>query len=361
MHVAHVVSSLEIGGQERVMLDLARAMSARGHRVTIVSLAHGGALRHELGAIPVVSVGRRPGLDPKTAVRVYRILRELRADVVHTHNPAALTYAGPAARLAGVRRLVHTKHGANPVSGTVGLLARRALARTCDAFVAVSEQTAEVARRIDFVPANLLRVIANGIDVDAYERDEAARARVRAALGIAPEACVIGTVGRLAPEKNQRMLVDAAAPLLGPHTHLVVVGDGPEREALVRAIAPRMRRYVHLTGARSDVPALLSAFDLFALSSTTEGLPLVVPEAMAARLPVVSTAVGGIPGVVRDGETGRLVPAGDRAAMSSALREIVRDVERRRAWGGAAHEDAKARFDLKRVADAYEALYRAVD
>ena len=107
MHVAHVVSSLEIGGQERVMLDLARAMSARGHRVTVVSLAHGGALRRELGAIPVVSVGRRPGLDPMTAVRVYRILRELGADVVHTHNPAALTYAGLAARRLSTFHFLH--------------------------------------------------------------------------------------------------------------------------------------------------------------------------------------------------------------------------------------------------------------
>lgn len=359
MHVAHVVSSLEIGGQERVMLDLARAMSARGHRVTVVSLEHGGALRRELGAIQAVSVGRRPGLDPKTAVRVYRILRELGADVVHTHNPVALTYAGPVARLAGVRRLVHTKHGANPVSGAAGLLARRTLARACHAFVAVSEQTAEVARRVELVPERLLRVIANGIDVEVYERDDAARARIRGTLEIAADVCVIGTVGRLAPEKNQRMLLAAAAPLLGPSVHLVVVGDGPEREAFERAIAPSVRAYVHLTGARSDVPALLSAFDLFALSSTTEGLPLVVPEAMAARLPVVSTAVGGLPGVIRDGETGRLVPSGDGAAMSRALREIVSDVERRGAWGEAAHADAKARFDLERVADAYEALYRA--
>ena len=341
------------------MLDLARGLASRGHRVTVISLAEGGALRGAFAPITVETVARRrDGIDPTLVVRLAARLAALSVDVVHTHNPLALSYGAPAARLARVPRVVHTKHGANPSERRRTVGARRLLARLCDAFVAVSPETAEVARVLDRVREPRLVTIANGIDVGAFARDPAARARVRAELGVG-DACLVGTVARLAPEKNHVGLVAAMAPLLGPSVHLAIVGDGPERAAIERAIAPALRPFVHLTGARHDVPALLSAFDLFALSSTTEGLPLAVPEAMAAGLPVVATAVGGLPSVLREGITGLLVPAGDEAALGRALGALIADPARRERLGRAARDDAAARFSLARVVDAYEALYAA--
>jgi glycosyltransferase involved in cell wall biosynthesis len=229
-----------------------------------------------------------------------------------------------------------------------------------DAYVAVSPTTAAIARANREVAEARLRVVENGIDLDRFHPDAAARAAVRGALGVPAAARVIGTVGRLSPEKDHALLVEAAAPLLGPDLHLVIVGDGPEAAALrARTQALAARASIHLTGARADVPALLAAFDVFALSSRTEGLPLVIPEAMATALPVVSTAVGGIPDVLEEAVTGFLVPAGDAAALRARLAALCADADRAVAVGERARTTALARYSAARMADEYVALYRA--
>jgi glycosyltransferase involved in cell wall biosynthesis len=205
-----------------------------------------------------------------------------------------------------------------------------------------------------------LRVIENGVDVELFRRDAAARFGLRRKLGIPDAAWVVGTVGRLAPEKDHGLLLDAIAPELCDQHRLVIVGSGPEEERLrAHVSAGPAAPWVTLTGARSDVPRLLSAFDVFVLSSKTEGLPLVIPEAMAASLPVVSTAVGGIPSVVRDGETGLLVPPGDAAALRAALVSLHADRQRAHAMGTAARQLAEAQYSKQRMVSDYLALYQS--
>jgi glycosyltransferase involved in cell wall biosynthesis len=168
-------------------------------------------------------------------------------------------------------------------------------------------------------------------------------------------------VGRLAAEKDQALLVDAMAPLLDERRHLVIVGDGPEREPLRERIAATLRgAYVHLPGARADVHELLSAFDVLVLSSKTEGLPLVLLEAMATGLPVVSSAVGGIPDVVEHDVTGFLFSAGDRSALTKALVRLFGSQELGRRVGAAGRSVVEKNHSLERMADSYEALYRSV-
>ena len=362
MRIAHAVWSLNMGGQERFILNLSRDLVARGHEVTVVSMSEGGDLRHHFGDIPVVDVPHPAGrATPRLYVELARAFRAIRPDVVHTHNPGPLIYAAPAARAALVRRVVHTKHGAAAGStGTALLLARVAL-RTLSAFVCVSGDTAEVARVREHVPRRLLRVIPNGVPLDQFGGDPGARARIRRELGIPESAVVVGSVGRLVVEKDYPLLVRAMAPLLGEGTRLVLVGEGKDRgdiEAAILAHVPAASRpFVRMTGARSDVPDLLAAFDLFVLSSKTEGLPLVVPEAMASRLPVVATAVGGLPGIVPPA-VGRLVPHGDPEALRRAIEELATSPEKRRAMGEAAHAYAHERFSLHRMTADYEQCYR---
>jgi glycosyltransferase involved in cell wall biosynthesis len=170
-------------------------------------------------------------------------------------------------------------------------------------------------------------VIANGIRLEQFKPDAAARAAVRAELGIAADALVVGMVGRIDEFKNQPLLLAAIAPRLGPAVHVVFVGDGPTRaglDAAVAALPPAARAAAHVLGRRMDVARLLPAFDVFALSSKSEGLPLVVPEAMAAGLPVVATAVGGLPTVIDDGVTGYLT-AVDRGELAAALGKLLDD------------------------------------
>jgi sugar transferase (PEP-CTERM/EpsH1 system associated) len=359
LSIVHVLSSFGVGGQERVALDLAIGQKARGHRVSVISLAPppDGAMADEFRehGIAVDRVEKRGGLDPTLVPRLARVLRRMHADVVHTHNPLPLIYGAPAARLVGAAA-IHTKHGRNP-AGRANRLLRRAAAQLASAFVAVSDTTHEQAVEQHDAPRSRMHTIANGIRLDRYHPDPTVRARTRAELQLG-DAWVVGTVGRLDAYKNQSLLVRAMAPLLARGARLVIVGDGPTRadvEAAVKALPDPSR--VVMTGRRMDVPQLMPAFDVFALSSQTEGLPLVVPEAMAAGLPVVATAVGGIPTVIDEGETGLLVPVED-AAYAAALRTLHDDRALAKKMGARAREVALARYDYGRMVDAYLALYQ---
>lgn len=343
-------------------VELAGGQRAAGHRVLAVSLApppdgpeaeRFRAIGAETRSVPK----RAHGFDPKLVIELARLLEKERVTVVHTHNPQPLIYGAPAALISGAKH-VHTKHGANPDSARRKLV-RQLAGHLADAYVAVSPETAEIARKQRECTNKRLSVIENGVDVERFARDERARLEVRRELGIPDDAWVIGTVGRVAPEKDHALLVRAAAPLLGDRTRLVIAGSGPE-EARLRTLveSDAHARFVHLLGARSDVERVLSALDVFVLSSKTEGLPLVLPEAMAAGLPVVSTAVGGIPSVVREGVTGLLVPAGQPERLRSALASLEADRSRAAQMGRAARQLALERYSRKRMIDDYLALYQ---
>jgi glycosyltransferase involved in cell wall biosynthesis len=353
-----------MGGQERVALDLATWQVRAGHRVTAVSLAPppDGPFAAEFVAAGAVvdRVARpRPGVDPALFVRLARWFRAKGVDLAHTHNRMPLIYGAPAAWFAGVG-VVHTKHGSNPKGGT-RLMAGNLAARFVDAFVAVSPETAAFAGSRREVDPRRLSVIPNGIELARFHPDPGARARIRSELGIAPGTWVVGTVGRVAVEKNQAMLLRAAAPLLGEATRLIVVGDGPLRTSLSElASSLRVAPWVHLLGARGDVPDVLNALDAFVLCSDLEGLPLVIPEAMAVGLPVVSTRVGGIPTVIDEGRTGFLVPAGDEDALRRRLTTLRAETEKGRACGARARSEALGRFSAERMATDYLQVYERV-
>jgi glycosyltransferase involved in cell wall biosynthesis len=362
--IVHVLSSFGMGGQERVAFDLAVSQRRAGCQVTALSLAPppDGPLAAEFVAagIAVERVARpRPGVDPILVLRLARWLRRHHIELVHTHNRMALIYGAPAGRLARAA-VVHTKHGNNPKGGT-RLVAGKLAARCVDAFVAVSPETAAFARKRHEVDERRLLVIANGIELGRFHPDAAARDRVRRELGIAAGAWVIGTVGRIAAEKNQALLVRAMAPLLGPAARLIVAGDGPLLPELTAQVAALgVADYVHLLGVRRDVPDVLNALDAFALSSDTEGLPLVVLEAMATGLPVISTRVGGVPTVLDDGQTGILVDVGDAAALRDRAAALCADPAASRVLGARARSAAVTRFSAERMQRDYLDLYTRV-
>ncbi|MEZ4365388.1 MAG: glycosyltransferase [Kofleriaceae bacterium] len=353
--IVQVLSSFGVGGQERVALDLAVGLAARGHAVTAIALdgAAPGALAEQFAdaGIATESLGRRDGLDPTLAPRLALRLRRLGADVVHSHNPLPLIYGAPAARVVGAAA-IHTKHGRNP-GGRGHLALRRQAARLVHAFVAVSEVTASQARSQRDCAPSKLHVITNGIRLERFAPDPRARAAIRGELGIPDDAWVVGTVGRLDEYKNQALLVRALGPSLTRRRRLVLVGDGEARPQVEAAIAALPEPgYVHLLGRRLDVDRLMPAFDVFALPSKSEGLPLVLPEAMACGLPVVATEVGGVPAVVDEGDTGLLVPV-DEAALADALGQLAADPARARAMGKRARAAALGRFSADAMVEAY--------
>ena len=358
--IAHVLSSFGLGGQESVAVELARLQRRAGHTVLAVSLAPhpegpSAALFREAGVV-AATVEKGPRVDASLPFRLAGYLRGMHTAVVHTHNPHALIYGAPAARLAGAVA-IHSKHGMNPDLPR-RLWLRRLAARFVDAYVAVTPTLKDAALASRDCDATRMHVVPNGIDVQRFSPNSTARREVRAELGIPDQAWVVCTVGRLAPEKDQGALVDAMEPLLGEYRRLVITGDGPERAMLETKIA-RLdgRRYVYLTGARPDVERILAASDAFALTSRTEGLPLVVLEAMATGLPVISTAVGGIPDVIEHRATGLLVSSGGRAPLTRQLDWLSMDTSLSQQIGRAARYQVVKRHSVERMADAYDELY----
>jgi len=358
--IAHVLTSLCIGGGERVALLLAAGQVRLGHRVSVVSFEEppDGSLGEEFieAGVSIHRVPKRHGFDWTLPPRLAALFLRERFDVVHTHNPLPLIYAPLAAKGAGAR-IVHTKHGPHP-DKPHRLWMRRIGAFAASSFIAVSEATEAFARELHEVSPRKLRVITNATDLERFSPDGAGRAEVRARWGVEHGDWVIGTVGRMAAVKNHPLLIRAVAPLLGPQVRLVIAGDGPEAEstaALVDELG--IGRFVKLLGETRDVPDMLRGLDLFALSSHVEGLPLVLAEAMATALPVVATSVGGVPKVVVDGETGHLVPPGDEQAMRAAVAGLERDRDRARRYGRQARVLAEERYSVLRMGREYMDAY----
>lgn len=356
-----MIGSFGVGGGERVALDLASGQARRGAEVRVIAIgdAPDGPMRAEYQArdLPTTTVQKRAGLDLRELAPMWKLLRGV--EIVHTHNPPPMLYAGPVAKVVRAK-WIHTKHGANAMPARRRRLLRL-VARLCDAYVAVSETTAQQARADRDVDPRKLSTIENGIDLSRFAPSADTRAAVRDELGIPRDAFVVGTVGRLVREKNQARLVEAMAPLLSPSVRLAIVGDGDERATVERAVAALGERapYVQILGARSDVPRLYSAFDVFALSSDSEGLPLVIVEAMASALPVVSTAVGGIGAVVLDGVTGAMT-APDAGALGAALARLAASPTVAIGWGAEGRRRALARYSADRMVDDYFAVYEKI-
>jgi len=360
--IVHVLTSLHIGGGERVALQLAKRQALDGERVAVVSFEEPPdgrlAIEFEEASVRVVRVPKRPGFDLTLPPRLLLQFRALGADIVHTHNPLPLIYAAAAGKLARAR-VVHTKHGPHP-DRSHRLWLRRAGAACTHAFVAVSDDSGRFARSIREVSPRKLSIILNGTDTEHFHPDADTRREVRAELGIDESAWLIGTVGRMADVKNHPLLIRALAPVLSKQLQLLIAGGG-EDEARTAALVDELgvREFVHLTGPTRDVARLLTALDTFALSSKTEGLPLVIPEAMCTELPVVATAVGGVPKVVDDGETGFLVAPGDEDALREKLLELQLDPELAIRLGKRGRQVACERYSVRRVADEYAACYRS--
>jgi len=361
--IAHILSSFAVGGQERVALELATWQRRHGQRVVAISLAEGpeGSLAESFRAhgVETFTVAKSAGVDASLPFRIAKLLSRLNVDVVHTHNPHALIYGGSAASIARVAS-VHTKHGMNPDLPR-RLWLRRRVSSLVDAFVAVTPALARVAVEEREASAARLHVIPNGIDVKRFVPSDEARRSVRAELGISPSAWVVGTVGRLAPEKNYPLLVRAMTPLLDERRQLVIVGDGPERGTLGEVVKASYRaEYCHLVGGKKDPERWLAAFDVFALSSSTEGLPLVLLEAMSAGVPVVSTAVGGIPDLIERGVTGLLVPAGDERELCRSLLFLANYPTAALRMGALGREVVNTNYSLTQMAERYQALYEQI-
>ena len=381
--VVRIIARLNIGGPARHCAVLARGLAGAGDRTV---LAFGttddreGSLESLIAPgtadlVRVPELGRRikPWSDVVAFTKLLRLLRTERPDVVHTHTAKAGALGRVAAAVynltsPGRRALVvHTFHGhvLEGYFGTVGsALARfveRVLSTITDRIVTISErQRTDIVERFRVARAAQAVVVPLGLDLDAFANASDSQGAAREELGIPADAFVIGFVGRLVPIKAPEVMLDAFAALSArvPGAHLLVVGDGPLREAVERRASASGGR-VHLLGWRHDLPRLYGAVDAVALTSDNEGTPVALIEAMAAGRPVVATSVGGVPDVVVHGRTGLVVPPRDSVAVAAALEQLAGDAPLRRALGLAAREHVLARYGAARLVSDIRSLYRS--
>jgi sugar transferase (PEP-CTERM/EpsH1 system associated) len=371
--VALVVSHLKGGGKEECVVNLANGLARDGWSPLVACLEVSGRLEAKISrsGVEVVALNKRRGNDLHVPVRLARVLKDRRIEVVHCHNWGTVVETVIASRLAGVRSIVHTQHGLDYGFGEPPPRWRTALRGAAKALcsrwvrriVVVSEEVRRRVRTEWVVPDDKVRVIHNGIAIAENSPTTADRQALRRALGLHDNDFVVCTAGAFRPVKDLPTLVEAMAKVVrrAPHARLLLVGSGPVRAA-IEATAERLEisHALRLPGWRSDVQDVLGAADLFVMSSLSEGISLALLEAMAARLPAIATRVGGNPEIIDEGRTGLLVPPKDPDRLAEAILSIVEHPQRGVAMGAEGRARVERRFTLDRMIGDYEALYAAV-
>jgi glycosyltransferase involved in cell wall biosynthesis len=366
MRILLLSTSMGMGGADSQLLSAARVMIARGHDVIIISMTPLGpmGLQARTLGIRTESLHMRRGVpDPRGLVRLARLVRAWRPDVVHSHMVHANLFARALRLIAPVPALVSTIHNVYE-GGRLRMAAYRLTNGLVDHMTIVSQAAADRFVGEGIVPERLLTVIPNGVDTEQIAQvPVGTRELLRRSLGI-EDRFVWLAVGRFEIAKDYPNMLRAFVRVREqqPLAILLLVGRGSlqeKTEALARELG--LAGVVRFLGVRHDIPLVMNAADAYVMSSAWEGMPMVLLEAAAAGLPIVATAVGGNREVVLDGESGFLVPPRDQEALGSAMVRLGRLPEvRRRSLGRRGQEHIRSHYGLSRVAERWEEIYRDV-
>ncbi len=360
--VAYVIATLDRGGSESQLVHLATGLDRSRFQPTVIALTRGGPLESALAGtgISTFILQKRRKLDLLAFRRLRELLRLLRPDIVHTWLFTASAYGRWAALGAGVPHLLASERSTDPAKPWANRLIDRRLARRTDRIVANCQAVADVCtRRLD-LPAEHVLIIPNGLELQPLPADAGDRFRTRE--GLSADALLFTTACRLDGSKAVDDLVRALARVAAEleRAYLVVVGAGDELPRL-RALAGHLRvaERVIFLGEVAEVGEVLAASDAFVFASLYEGLPNALLEAMAAGLAVVSTAVGGIPEIISERETGLLVPVRRPDELAARMLELAGDPGLRHRLGESAKRKARE-FTMERMVNAYQELYEQV-
>jgi glycosyltransferase involved in cell wall biosynthesis len=366
MKILQVCSAETLGGGERHVIDLTRAMIERGHQLYL-AVRPNSPLRDALNDAPVQwrELGLRNALDVISAQQLATIVQKEKIDVLHAHIARDYTFSGIAARMARPVRFFLTRHHFNPIRSNPFYAWTLAEAR---ALIAVSESVRE--QLVAAFPAFVDRIVVIPNWIDARGEGGLSKEEARAKLGIARRLS-IGIIGQLTQLKRQDLFIRAAAHLIKERywtdADFVIVGDpGPDDEdyadqlrAMVKTAG--VENQVRLTGYVEDLPAHLKAFDIVAAPSDNEAFSLVLVEAMAAGCAVIATRVGGMAEIVEDGVTGVFIERDDLWSLIAGMSKLLTDKPLREKLGAAARASVIERFDRANVIDRIEQLYSIAD
>jgi glycosyltransferase involved in cell wall biosynthesis len=364
LRVMFLITSMPVGGAETLLVNLVRGMNSERFWPSVCCLKSRGLLGDELADdVPVFHDLIRHKYDLRVLPRLARLFRDRRVDAVVTVGAGDKMFWGRlAARRAGVPVVLSALHSTGWPDSIGRLNRARLMTRWTDGFIGVAQAHGKHLIECERFPAEKVHVIPNGVDVGRFNPLQNGEA-LRRELGLSPTAPVVGIVAALRPEKNHALFLHAAKIVRDriPEAHFVIVGDGAEREALVQLTRQLdLSDAVHFLGNRSDVPEVLAALDVFALTSRIEANPVSILEAMASGKPVVAPQVGSIGESVSDGETGFLTEPGNVRQVADRLIELASDPQRARRMGRAGRAVVVDEWSLERMIEGYERLIATI-
>lgn len=366
INVMYVVDKLPLGGAEKVTYDLVLHLSPDLFKVSVCCLESEGELGKELKkqGIEIITLLSKKGTDLFLPLRLARLFRKLNVKIVHAHNSTAFKHAAIAAKIVGVPVIIQTRHG-DELARKSGwrIILQNKLTRLADKIVCICEGFRQKLIHNKSVDKDKLVVIHNGINVSFIEKNKIGRNQKRIMLGLNADDCVIVNVANIRVEKGQEILIRAFKQVADkePKAKLLIVGSATDAQ-LTRALKDLtqglgLAESVIFLGKREDVSEILSASDIFVLSSLTEGLPISVLEAMAAGIPVVATDVGGIREIIEDGKNGILVPSNSEDKLSAAIVSLLNDKNKAQGLSREGRETVANFFSLEKMIQGYENLY----
>lgn len=366
LRLLHIVKNLPTGGIQRQLLELLRRYDRKRVLPLVCSIKDKGQIGMEIESlgVEVVCLDRpKEGFDLFALIDLYKLIKEREIQIVRTHSFKANLHGIIAARMAGVPCIVASVHNVYEKKRERKFgrrLSNRCLSNYADKIVAVSNAVKSDIMKYDGIAGKKVEIIYNGIDIEKFK--SSAGSPVRERLGIPQGIPVIGTVGRLHPQKGQKYLLGAVSVLKNkfPELRLLLAGDGPLRKELEDyAETLGITENVLFLGMRRDIPELLSAMDIFVFPSLWEGLGNVLIEAMAAGKPVVATDIPPVREIVTSEDSGFLVPPADSQALAEAITLILEDSALREALGEAAAERS-AFFSVDRTVSAYTRQFEEI-
>jgi glycosyltransferase involved in cell wall biosynthesis len=361
--ICQLLHGLQVGGAEVLAVRLARELGS-AYQFLFVCLDELGSLGEELrreGA-EVLTLKRRPGVDWRCAYRLATLLRQHRVDVIQAHQYTPFFYALMARLLYRHPAVLFTEHGRHhpDYPRRKRMFVNRLLLKRRDRVVGVGEAVRQALIQNEGIPQQRVELIYNGIDLSPFSSDGHDRRIIRQEMGVGANDFVILQVARLDYLKDHATAIRTLARVVSQckNARLILVGEGPQRELIEGMIGEhKLAAQVRLLGLRRDVARLLSAADLFLLTSISEGIPLTVIEAMAAGLPVVSTNVGGVAEIIKEEQTGLLAAAGDDASLAEKVLRLAKDAALGRAMGERGRERARSLFSESQMHARYRRLF----
>ncbi len=362
--IMQITHDLNYGGLQKLVVDISKNLDKSRYQVSVCVLREGGPLEEELLKEDIKIIKLPPannGIDYLSFWKLFKIFREERPNIIHTHNTQPFVEGGIAAILAKTPVHVHTDHGRQFPDKRRYMFAEWVFSHFANQMVAVSENLKKDISKYESISPDKIKVILNGIDGNKY-KNKIDKNKKRQELNIDNRYNpILGFVGRLSSEKGLTYLIKAMKNLVKefPNILLLIVGDGGLLEELTQeAKALGLENNIRFLGPRPDINEILGILDVFVLPSLREGLPLVLLEAAAASLPIIATEVGGNKQVVTDGINGFIVKPGDVISLYNAIKQLIIDEGMRKEFGCKSFDLFINNFTIDKMIKEYETIYQ---